>query len=274
MREVFERYVHGEAPLSIMNDMIRRGVKPPAGDCWKRLQIDRMIKNEKYAGDVVLQKTYIENHLTHRQIRNKGDLPRFRVTDAHDAIVDRHIFEQAQMITAMRRVKDGNSTYPYGDMLRCPHCGKVLTHGSLYDFYYDGKHIQNGGWGCYSEGGCGEYLLIQNVLDQAMIGAYAEKYIFLQLILPLYLRCLLRSGLWVLRSSLQFRQRCINPIHHLVADHSCSSFAGRYCVLCDFYRLAECLLGDPQFKYQHFIWSAFEGFSIAVPLLLFPSSPF
>ena len=176
VREVFERYVHGEAPLSIMNDMIARGVKPPAGDCWKRLQIDRMIKNEKYAGDVVLQKTYIENHLTHRQIRNKGDLPRFRVTDAHDAIVDRHIFEQAQKVTEMRRVKDGNSTYPYGDMLRCPHCGKALTHGSLYDFYYDGKHIQNGGWGCYGEGGCGEYLLIQNVLDQAMIGAYAEKY--------------------------------------------------------------------------------------------------
>lgn len=70
--------------------------------------------------DVVLQKTYIENHLTHRQIRNRGDLPRFRVTDAHDAIVDRHIFEQAQKITAMRRVKDGNSAYPYGDMLRCP----------------------------------------------------------------------------------------------------------------------------------------------------------
>ena len=46
VREVFERYVHGEAPMDIMNDMIRRGVKPPAGDCWKRLQIDRMLKNE------------------------------------------------------------------------------------------------------------------------------------------------------------------------------------------------------------------------------------
>lgn len=63
MREVFERYVHGELPQSILNDMIARGAKPPAGDCWKRLQLDRMIKNEKYAGDVVLQKTYIENHL-------------------------------------------------------------------------------------------------------------------------------------------------------------------------------------------------------------------
>ena len=176
VREVFERYVHGEAPQSILNNMIERGVKPPAGDCWKRLQLDRMIKNEKYAGDVVLQKTYIENHLTHRQIRNHGDLPRFRVENAHAAIVGRHIFDQAQKVTAMRKVKDGNSTYPYGEILRCPHCGKVLTHGSLNNFYYDGEKIQNGGWGCYGEGGCGSYLLIQNNLDAVLIEAYDEKY--------------------------------------------------------------------------------------------------
>ncbi len=135
VREVFERFVHGEAPAVIMDDMIARGVKPPAGKCWKRLQIDRMIKNEKYAGDVVLQKTYIENHLTHKQIRNHGDLPKFRVENAHEAIVDRHIFEQAQKIMAMRNVAVGNSTYPYGEMLRCPHCGKPLVHGSLNNFY-------------------------------------------------------------------------------------------------------------------------------------------
>ena len=176
VREVFERYVHGEMPQSILKDMTARGVKPPAGDCWKRLQLDRMIKNEKYAGDVVLQKTYIENHLTHRQIRNQGDLPKFRVENAHAAIVDRHIFDQAQRITAMRRVTEGNCTYPYGTLLCCPHCGKPLMHGSLNNFYYGGIKIQNGGWGCYSEGGCGKYLLIQNILDTALIEAYEGKF--------------------------------------------------------------------------------------------------
>lgn len=176
VREVFERFVHGEAPMDILNDMTARGVKPPAGNKWKRLQIDRMIKNEKYAGDVVLQKTYIEDHLEHKQVRNKGELPMFHVENAHAAIVDRHIFEQAQKIMAMRNVAIGNSTYPYGEMLRCPHCGKPLVHGSLNNFYYDGVKIQNGGWGCYGEGGCGEYLIIQNRLDEAMITAYEDKY--------------------------------------------------------------------------------------------------
>lgn len=99
------RYVHGELPANILRDMIRRGVKQPAGDCWKRLQLDRMLRNEKYAGDVVLQKTYIANHLSHKQVRNHGELPKFQITDAHPAIVDRHIFEQAQKIAAMRQVK-------------------------------------------------------------------------------------------------------------------------------------------------------------------------
>ncbi len=176
VREVFERYVHGEPPMDILNDMVKRGVKPPAGDTWKRLQLDRMLKNEKYTGDVVLQKTYIENHLSHKQVWNKGELPKFHITDAHSAIVDRHIFEQAQKIFAMRRVKHGNSTYPYGDMLKCPHCGKILVHGSLNNFYYNGAHIRGGGWGCYGEGGCRRYLLIQNILDKALIRAHEEKF--------------------------------------------------------------------------------------------------
>ena len=176
VREVFRRYVHGETPMVIMNDMIARGIKPPSGDCWKRLQLDRMIKNEKYAGDAMLQKTYIEDYLTHKQVRNRGELPMFHIKDAHAAIVDRHVFEQAQKIFAMRRVSDGNSTYPYGEMLRCPHCEKLLVHGNLNDFTYNRSKIRKGGWGCYSEEGCGKYLLIQSILDEAIIAAYEEKF--------------------------------------------------------------------------------------------------
>lgn len=177
VREIFERYVHGETPTEIMNDMIARKVKPPAGDCWKRLQLGRMLKNEKYAGDSILQKTYVENHLTHRQIRNtEGAVPQFVVKDGHSAIVERHVFEQAQKIMEMRRLGSGNTTYPYGEMLKCPFCGKSLVHGGLSNFTYKGERIRNGGWGCYGENGCGGYLIIQNFLDAAVLEAFYGKY--------------------------------------------------------------------------------------------------
>ena len=176
VREVFERFVHGELPLNIMKDMIARGVKPPAGNKWKRLQFNRMLKNEKYAGDVILQKSYVENHITHKQIRNNGKLPKFLISDAIPAIIDRHTFEQAQKIIKMRDINAGTCSYPYGEMLRCPHCGNTLVHGSLYDFYFRHARIQNGGWGCYGADGCGSYLIIQEILDWVVINAYAGKY--------------------------------------------------------------------------------------------------
>lgn len=176
VKEIFTRYAHGETPREIMADMVARRVPPPVGDTWKLLQISRMLHNEKYTGDVVLQKHYIENHLTHKEIKNLGELPCYHIHNAHVAIIDRHLFTQAAAVSRMRQVKIGNSSYPYSNMLRCPHCGETLVHGALYPVYFGGRHIQNGGWGCYSTKGCKRFLMIQNVLDEAMLAAYAQKF--------------------------------------------------------------------------------------------------
>ena len=61
-------------------------------------------------------------------------------------------------------------------MLKCPHCGKTLVQGNINNFYYNGHPIQNGGWGCYGEGGCRGYLLMRNVLDDALLRAYGTKF--------------------------------------------------------------------------------------------------
>ncbi len=176
VKEIFTRYVHGETPSQIMKDMIARKVPPPAGTGWKLLQIARMLHNEKYTGDVVLQKHYVENHLTHKEVKNRGELPLYHIYNAHPAIIDRHLFAQAAAVARMRQVKTGNSSYPYGGMLPCPHCGETLVHGSLYPLYFGGRQVLGGGWGCYGPKGCGRFLMIQNLLDEAMLAAYREKY--------------------------------------------------------------------------------------------------
>ena len=176
VREVFTRYAHGETPSAILRDMIARKVPPPNGDKWKLLQLQRMLHNEKYTGDVVLQKNYIESHLTHREVRNLGEVPRYHVRNAYPAIIGRHLFAQAAAVSRMRQVRTGNSSYPYGEMLRCPRCGETLVHGSLYPIYFGREHVLNGGWGCYGPKGCRQFLLIQNVLDEAVLAAHQLKY--------------------------------------------------------------------------------------------------
>ncbi len=176
VREIYERYVHGEEPLLILNDLVNRRIVPPSDKKWNRLQLDRMLTNEKYAGDSVMQKTFVVDHLSHKQVKNKGEIAKFYLENAHAAIVDKHLFNQAQTIRGMKNIQNGNSTYPYGEMLKCPHCGKTLVQGSLNNFYLNGRTIQNGGWGCYGEGGCRDYLLIRNVLDEALLRAYEVKF--------------------------------------------------------------------------------------------------
>ena len=176
VREIFTRYAHGELPGEILQDMIARNVPPPAGDKWKLLQLQRMIHNEKYTGDVVLQKHYIESHLTHKEVKNSGEVPLYHIHNAHPAIIGRQLFAQAAAVARMREVKTGNSSYPYNTMLHCPLCGQTLVHGALYPVYFGGKHLQNGGWGCYGPKGCGQYLMIQNMLDAVMLDAHEEKF--------------------------------------------------------------------------------------------------
>lgn len=177
VREIYSRFVHGEMYGEIMRDMIRRGVQPPAGKTWNIPQLRRMLRNEKYVGDVTLQKNYIVDHLTHREVRNHGEVPMVHIRNAHPAIIDRHLFDQAQVIFSMRNVSQGNSTYPYRTMLKCPLCGEMLLHGSLNAMYFGGKKMRHGGgWGCYGEKGCRRFLLIQQFLDQAVLDAYESRY--------------------------------------------------------------------------------------------------
>ena len=57
-----------------------------------------MLTNEKYTGDALLQKTFVEDHLTKKQRRNMGQLDRFYAENTHPAIISHETFERAQQI--------------------------------------------------------------------------------------------------------------------------------------------------------------------------------
>ena len=55
-----------------------------------------MLSNEKYIGQILMQKTYTPDFLTGKQIRNRGNLDMYLIEDAHEAIIDKETFEKAQ----------------------------------------------------------------------------------------------------------------------------------------------------------------------------------
>lgn len=84
--------------------------------------------NEKYTGDALLQKTYCENHLTKKKIRNHGELTQYYAENTHPAIIDRETFERVQLERAARWASENvqNPTYArylFSGRVVCGNCG-------------------------------------------------------------------------------------------------------------------------------------------------------
>ena len=56
-------------------------------------RFDKMLSNEKYTGDVLLQKTFVEDLFSGKQVKNKGELEKFLIHEHHPAIISRERFE-------------------------------------------------------------------------------------------------------------------------------------------------------------------------------------
>ena len=129
VRSVFIDYVNGVSVAEISQRLQIESVPSVFGGKWSTDRIDVMLRNEKYAGNALLQKRYISDHLTKFQKRNTGQLPKYYAEETHEPIIDAETFQKAQAI--YQRNKDKSSTknpttlrYPFSSMIFCPHCGK------------------------------------------------------------------------------------------------------------------------------------------------------
>jgi len=87
----------GYGSRKIAKYMEQSGVKTVTGkDKWSTSTIERMLSNEKYAGCLITQKSYTDNFLSGKQIKNDGEVEQHRFENHHDAIIDSDIFERVQ----------------------------------------------------------------------------------------------------------------------------------------------------------------------------------
>ena len=97
VRKIFELYVQGNGVRKIKRYLEEHGIKTVTGKTeWSTSTIDRMLSNEKYVGDVRMQKTFTADFLTGRRKKNIGQLASYLVEDAHEPIIGRETFELVQ----------------------------------------------------------------------------------------------------------------------------------------------------------------------------------
>ena len=97
VRRIFARYLMGQSVRQICRDLTADGIKTAqGGDSWHDSVVQNMLKNEKYIGDALLQKTYMADLFTHEQRKNMGELLKYYVHECHPAIIDRETFQRVQ----------------------------------------------------------------------------------------------------------------------------------------------------------------------------------
>lgn len=128
VRKIFSDYLGGKGKLAIANELNELHIPTKLGCEWTPRAILRILRNEKYCGDLLLQKSFREDHITKRKIRNDGQLPQYYVKEAHEPIIDKETFQLVQQrLDEMKRFNLGkisNAVYPFSGRLHCPHCGK------------------------------------------------------------------------------------------------------------------------------------------------------
>ncbi len=126
-KKIFDLYLSGYGIQHIANEMNNSGIHTERIPFWHPTTIRRILRNEKYSGDLLLQKTLSENHLSKKQIKNIGQLPQYYISDDHESIVQKETFSQVQKEIARRAEKHTShrgTQSVFTGVVRCGICGK------------------------------------------------------------------------------------------------------------------------------------------------------
>ena len=137
IRMMFQNYLNGDSLLKIKEALESKGFPTATGKKeWTTQAILRILQNEKYMGDVLLQKTFTPNFLEGKSRKNNGELPQYYIENNHPAIVTKEIFHRVQEEIARRKSKRPatqkysktnrgkfTSQYALSERLVCGNCG-------------------------------------------------------------------------------------------------------------------------------------------------------
>ena len=110
VRKIFDLYIQGSGVRKIKRYLEEHGIKTVTGKTeWSTSTIDRMLNNEKYVGEVRMQKTFISDFLIGKREKNEGQLDTYLIENAHEPIIDRETFELVQKMRGNTRKSNTSS---------------------------------------------------------------------------------------------------------------------------------------------------------------------
>ena len=139
IRSIFNRYLQGASLRMIRQELEAAGIPNPAGsEKWGIDQIRNILSNEKYCGDVLMQKTFIQDCISKKVVKNTGQLPMYLIQNNHPSIISREVYQAVQAEKARRSATASPSTktsstgrtcyaskFALSERLVCGECGTL-----------------------------------------------------------------------------------------------------------------------------------------------------
>lgn len=137
VKDIFTMYLSGKSTHRIAEILNSRGVPTKTGGRWERCGIKYILRNEKYIGDCLYQKTYHTSSFPFRQKVNYGEEDQYYVTDSHTGFIDRDVFDKVGEIMAQRgtltREDLPTEKYIFSKIMHCSECGAIFMRRKRKD---------------------------------------------------------------------------------------------------------------------------------------------
>lgn len=145
VKAIFHKYVNeGKGTHVIARELMEEGMRPKRIALWSNTVILRILRNEKYVGDLLQKKTYTPNYLTHAKKYNHGEEDMVYLKNHHEPIINRELWTRTQEELKRRSPSEEQKSkhsnrYWCSGKIRCAECGsrfvsrtKKLKNGEVY----------------------------------------------------------------------------------------------------------------------------------------------
>ena len=200
MRELYKRYESGASLRNLQDWLEENQIKTVLGESkWTTTAINGILTNEKYCGDVLLQKTFRTDVISKKVIKNVGQMAQYYMPDHHEAIVSREQYNAVKAEMARRSALRSpsktavtgrscyTSKYALSDRLVCGECGTLYRRctwtslGRKYPVWRCTSRLNYGTKYCHDSPTIKEEPL-QNAILAAINSAMSNKPALLDLI--------------------------------------------------------------------------------------------
>ena len=135
VKRIYREYLEGASLAQIGKSLEADGILTAAGKArWRPETLKKILQNEKYIGDALLQKTYTVDFLSKKRVKNNGIVPQYYVENSHEPIIPRDLYMQVQeeMVRranlhseAKRKKRVYSSKYALSSIVYCSQCGDI-----------------------------------------------------------------------------------------------------------------------------------------------------